>query len=253
MRNYRTWIQAGRALATAILASVALPALAHAQYTLSFDPDAQVSGTTICPAGYAVGCSVSATYGTVANLVNVSDGTMANFGSKKLAAPALIIDSGSVVGDNSNGAYINAKGDVGAFEFTTVDPNEFFSVTSLDVGLSSAAACSGKSCKDGGDENFEVEIYSADNSTLLWDSGDFVMTPGTNEVITVPASLASGVQGGLRLEFGPDNGLATPNGTYFTVDDITYDVSAYAPEPGTILLLGTGLTLLFPAARRRRA
>ncbi|HEX3927620.1 MAG TPA: hypothetical protein VHW65_06455 [Gemmatimonadales bacterium] len=241
-----------------VAAALVLPVRAEAQYTLSFAGSSQFSAATICPGGFSIGCTVSDTYGSVAGVVDVENGTIKTFGAATTKLKNdFVIGAGSDVGENAaNGdiGYIDATGtNVGVFDFSTVVPTRFFTLDSLRVGLSSAAACTSKakSCVNGGAVDYDVELYNDDNE-LLWDSGDISIAPGTSELITPPAAFAANVQGGAFLEFAPVDGLSNAKSSYFSVDNVTYEVASFTPEPGAMALLGTGLAVLVPLSIRRK-
>ena len=93
---------------------------------------------------------------------------------------------------------------------------------------------------------FAGEPYAAvtfdlyNGSTLVW-------TSATLDPSSTPAFLASGYSGLVTSVV-----VSSPNPDYFVMDNVTYGVGPSAtPEPGSLLLLGTGLLGALGMARRK--
>ena len=83
----------------------------------------------------------------------------------------------------------------------------------------------------------------------LYLGGELVHTTGVLDLSGTPTFLASGFAGEVDMVE-----VLTGSGGHWVIDDVTYGVAAatVTPEPGTVLLMATGLVAVGGIARRRR-
>jgi hypothetical protein len=107
----------------------------------------------------------------------------------------------------------------------------FVSIDAIDVGSAGAI----------------IEAYGADFVTLVASASYFGTGLGIGEFTTLSVFYAGGISGVYLYQPSPD----FSDGVVF--DNLVFTAGAPIPEPGSIILLGSGLVGLARAMRRRKA